>query len=171
MLATVAYIGSHCYEQVLSTVGDSAASIWNSKCFFDRAEEHFYEAFKAYGSLCCFFCQRARSEYKTYSWQEIKPPNSLWDSRIKKAVDAQLTAKGWRSIKAGGNVAIVAPKVVRSTQLLLVHPAAHCDQQEPKRVQGFLHEKSNIITGSPGVSALSAIPCRSMQIDFPDATT
>jgi hypothetical protein len=23
------------------------------------------------------------SQYKTYSWQEIKPPNSLWDARIK----------------------------------------------------------------------------------------
>jgi hypothetical protein len=35
------------------------------------------------------------SQYKTYSWQEIKPPDSLWDSRIMKAVGAQLSAKGW----------------------------------------------------------------------------
>ena len=34
------------------------------------------------------------SQYKTYSWQEIKPANSLWDSRIKNAVDARLSAKG-----------------------------------------------------------------------------
>jgi hypothetical protein len=27
------------------------------------------------------------SQYKTYSWQEIKPANSLWDARIKNAVD------------------------------------------------------------------------------------
>jgi hypothetical protein len=32
------------------------------------------------------------SQYKTYSWQEIKPPNSLWDARIKNAVDSQLAA-------------------------------------------------------------------------------
>src|ERR1700724_2377862 len=32
------------------------------------------------------------TQYKTYSWQEIKPANSLWDARIKNAVDAQLAA-------------------------------------------------------------------------------
>jgi hypothetical protein len=40
------------------------------------------------------------SQYKTYSWQEIKPANSLWDARIKNAVDAQLTARAglrWRA--------------------------------------------------------------------------
>ena len=36
-------------------------------------------------------------------------------------------------------------------QLLLVHPAGHCDQQEPERVQGFRREEGNIITGSPAV--------------------
>src|SRR5206468_2021727 len=48
------------------------------------------------------------SQYKTYSWQEIKPANSLWDARIKNAVDAQLAAKGWTQVDNGGDVAIVA---------------------------------------------------------------
>ena len=48
------------------------------------------------------------SQYKTYSWQEIKPANSLWDARIKSAVDAQLAAKGWTQVENGGDVAIVA---------------------------------------------------------------
>src|SRR6201997_3519184 len=48
------------------------------------------------------------SQYKTYSWQEIKPANSLWDARIKSAVDAQLAAKGWTQVDSGGDVAIVA---------------------------------------------------------------
>src|ERR1700758_1823931 len=46
------------------------------------------------------------SQYKTYSWQEIKPANSLWDARIKNAVDAQLTAKGWAQVASGGGGAI-----------------------------------------------------------------
>jgi len=58
------------------------------------------------------------SKYKTYSWQDIKPPNSLWDSRIKNAVDAELSAKGWTSVKTGGDVAIVAIKMT-STQRTL----------------------------------------------------
>jgi Domain of unknown function (DUF4136) len=47
-------------------------------------------------------------QYKTYSWQEIKPANSLWDARIKNAVDAQLAAKGWTKVDIGGDVAVVA---------------------------------------------------------------
>ena len=43
------------------------------------------------------------SQYKTYSWQEIKPANSLWDARIKSAVDAQLAAKGWTQVESGGD--------------------------------------------------------------------
>ena len=48
------------------------------------------------------------SQYKTYSWQELKPVNSLWHARIKSAVDAQLAAKGWTQVDNGGDVAIVA---------------------------------------------------------------
>ena len=48
------------------------------------------------------------SQYKTYSWQAITPANSLWDARIKSAVDAQLAAKGWTQVDEGGDVAIVA---------------------------------------------------------------
>ena len=48
------------------------------------------------------------SQYKTYSWQEIKPANSLWDARIQRALDAQLAAKGWTKLESGGDVAVVA---------------------------------------------------------------
>jgi Domain of unknown function (DUF4136) len=58
------------------------------------------------------------SKYKTYSWQEIKPANSLWDARIKNAVDAQLTAKGWTQVDSGGDVAIVAIKTTKTERTL-----------------------------------------------------
>ena len=48
------------------------------------------------------------SQYKTYSWQEIKAADPLWNPRIKSAVDAQLAAKGWTQVDSGGDVAIVA---------------------------------------------------------------
>ncbi len=48
------------------------------------------------------------SQYKTYSWQEIEPVNSLWTARIKNAVDTELAAKGWTQVDSGGDVAIVA---------------------------------------------------------------
>jgi hypothetical protein len=58
------------------------------------------------------------SQYKTYSWQEIKPANSLWDSRIKNSVDAQLTAKGWAQVDSGGDVTIVAIKTSKNQRTL-----------------------------------------------------
>src|ERR1700733_6990231 len=58
------------------------------------------------------------SQYKTYSWEEIKPANSLCDARIKSAVDAQLTAKGWTHVAVGGDVAIVAVKMTNTQKRL-----------------------------------------------------
>jgi hypothetical protein len=58
------------------------------------------------------------SQYKTYSWQDIKPANSLWDARIKNAVDAQLAAKGWTQLDNGGDVAIVAIKTTQTQRTL-----------------------------------------------------
>ena len=58
------------------------------------------------------------SQYKTYSWQEISPANSLWDARIKNAVDTQLAAKGWTKVDSGGDVAIVAIKTTQTQRTL-----------------------------------------------------
>jgi hypothetical protein len=58
------------------------------------------------------------SQYKTYSWQEVKSENSLWDARIKNAVDAQLTAKGWTKVDSGGDVGIVAIKTTQTQRTL-----------------------------------------------------
>jgi Domain of unknown function (DUF4136) len=58
------------------------------------------------------------TQYKTYSWQEIKPANSLWDARIKNAVDAQLAAKGWTQVDSGGDVSVVAIKTTQTQRSL-----------------------------------------------------
>ncbi len=58
------------------------------------------------------------SQYKSYSWKEIKPANSLWDARIKDAVDTQLAAKGWTHLENGGDVSIVAIKTTQTQRTL-----------------------------------------------------
>lgn len=58
------------------------------------------------------------SQYKTYSWQQIKPANSLWDARIKRAVDAQLAAKGWTQVDNGADVAVLAIATTRTERTL-----------------------------------------------------
>jgi len=58
------------------------------------------------------------AQYKTYSWQEIKPGDSLWDSRIKNAVNAQLQAKGLAQVADGGDITIVAIKTSQTQRTL-----------------------------------------------------
>lgn len=58
------------------------------------------------------------AQYKTYSWQEIKPGDSLWDSRIKNAVNAQLEAKGLAQVADNGDIAIVAIKTSQTQKTL-----------------------------------------------------
>ena len=57
-------------------------------------------------------------QYKTYSWQEIKPGASLWDSRIKDAVNAQLETKGLAPVADGGDIAVVAVKTSQTQRTL-----------------------------------------------------
>lgn len=49
---------------------------------------------------------------RTYSWAEVHTTNSIWDARVKAAIDQQLAAKGWTQVPAGGDVAIVAVEKV-----------------------------------------------------------
>ena len=56
-------------------------------------------------------------------------------------------ATGWRTRTA----VTIRGSRVDQLQLLLAHPAGYGDQKKPERVQGFRHEESNIITGSPAV--------------------
>jgi hypothetical protein len=38
------------------------------------------------------------SQYKTFSWAAIRAADSLWNTRIKNAIDFQLVAKGWTQV-------------------------------------------------------------------------
>ena len=45
---------------------------------------------------------------KTYSWSKVQTANSIWDDRVKNAIDKELAAKGWTQVPSGGDVAVVA---------------------------------------------------------------
>ena len=47
-------------------------------------------------------------QLKTYSWASVHTANSIWDQRVKDAVDKQLAAKGWTQVPSGGAVSLVA---------------------------------------------------------------
>jgi len=48
------------------------------------------------------------NQIKTYSWSKIQTKDSIWDNRVKDAVDKELAAKGWTQVASGGDVALVA---------------------------------------------------------------
>ena len=48
------------------------------------------------------------SRYKTYSWAKVETPDSIWDERVKEAIDRTLAAKGWTQVPSGGSVPVVA---------------------------------------------------------------
>jgi uncharacterized protein DUF4136 len=58
------------------------------------------------------------SQYKTYSWEKVETQDQLWVNRIKDAVNAALTAKGWTQVESGGNVAIIAMETTQNRQTL-----------------------------------------------------
>ena len=48
------------------------------------------------------------NQVKTYSWAKIKTKNSIWNDRVKGAIDKELAAKGWTQVPSGGDVSLVA---------------------------------------------------------------
>ena len=58
------------------------------------------------------------AQYKTYSWEQVKTKDPLDVDRIKSAVNAALTAKGWTQVDSGGDVSIVAMEITRNQQTL-----------------------------------------------------
>jgi hypothetical protein len=58
------------------------------------------------------------SRYKTYSWVQVKTSNSLWDERVKSAVNSALAAKGLTEVASGGDIAVVASRTSKKQQTL-----------------------------------------------------
>lgn len=58
------------------------------------------------------------SQYKTYSWEAVNTRNQLDVDRIKNAVNADLTAKGWTQLPTGGSVRLMAIEATQNQQTL-----------------------------------------------------
>jgi hypothetical protein len=58
------------------------------------------------------------TQYKTYSWEQVKTKDALDAGRIKSAVNAALAAKGWTQVDSGGDVSIVAMEIAKNQQTL-----------------------------------------------------
>jgi hypothetical protein len=48
------------------------------------------------------------ANYKTYSWIGVKVGDPLWVEHVTRTIDAELVAKGWTRVDAGGDAGITA---------------------------------------------------------------
>jgi hypothetical protein len=58
------------------------------------------------------------SQFKTYTWLQVKTSNSLWDARLKSDVNSALAAKGLTEVPSGGDLAVVAIRTSQAEQTL-----------------------------------------------------
>src|ERR1700736_6391045 len=73
------------------------------------------------------FAQQVKTDYdhnanfgqsKTYSWEKVQTKDPLMVDRIKDAVNAALTAKGWTQVDSGGDVSVMAIEITQNQQAL-----------------------------------------------------
>ncbi len=57
-------------------------------------------------------------QFHTYSWLKVDAGNPLWVDRIKRDVNAELTAKGWMEVPSGGDAAVSAFGATHNQQSL-----------------------------------------------------
>ena len=48
------------------------------------------------------------ANYKTYSWIKVSVEDPLWEDRVTRSIDSQLTAKGWTKVDTGGDASVAA---------------------------------------------------------------
>jgi hypothetical protein len=58
------------------------------------------------------------AQYKTYSWEHVKTKDPLDVDRIKNAVNAALSAKGWTQVASGVDVSVLAIQMTEDQQTL-----------------------------------------------------
>lgn len=58
------------------------------------------------------------AQYKTYSREKVQTKDPLMVDRIKDAVNAALTARGWTQVDSGGDVSVVAMEITKNQQTL-----------------------------------------------------
>ena len=56
--------------------------------------------------------------YRTYSWIKVSVEDPLWEDRVTRAVDSQLSAKGWMKVPDGGDAAVAAYGSTRTQKTL-----------------------------------------------------
>jgi hypothetical protein len=58
------------------------------------------------------------SKYKTYSWLKVETPDSIWDGRVRDAINSELSKKGLSEVPSGGDIGVAAVATTREKPTL-----------------------------------------------------
>jgi hypothetical protein len=100
------------------------------------------------------------SKYHTYSWVGVNVEEPLWQDRVGKAIDSQLSAKGWSRVASGGDATILAVG------------SSHTERTMEYWYGGFggwYHR--GWWGGGPGMVAVDRTPIGTLHVDIFDGTT
>jgi hypothetical protein len=103
------------------------------------------------------------SKYHTYSWIAVTVQEPLWKDRVTKAVDDQLTAKGWRKVDSGGDASISAFGSTRTEQTF--------ETWYGGGFGGGWYHRGWWVGGGPGFVSVERTPVGTLHIDIFDSKT
>jgi hypothetical protein len=101
------------------------------------------------------------NQIKTYSWSKIKTANSIWDDRVKDAIDKQLAAKGWTQVPSGGDVSLVA---IEKTYVQQQYDTFYDDFGGFRRYGGFGESTTSVDNYKVGTLMVSMFDSNSKQL-------
>src|ERR1700745_2065489 len=101
------------------------------------------------------------SQVKTYSWAKVKTKNSIWDDRVKDAIDNQLAAKGWTQVPSGGDVSLVA---IEKTSVQTQYDPFYDDLGGFRRFGGFGESTTTVDNYRVGTLIVSMFHGNSKQL-------
>jgi Domain of unknown function (DUF4136) len=101
------------------------------------------------------------NQVKTYSWAKIKTANSIWDDRVKGAIDKELAAKGWTQVPSGGDVSLVA---IEKTSIQQQYDTFYDDFGGFRRFGGFGESTTSVDNYKVGTLMVSMFDGNSKQL-------
>jgi hypothetical protein len=101
------------------------------------------------------------ANYHTYSWIAVNVQEPLWQDRVRKAVDDQLTAKGWRNVPSGGDASVSAVGSTQTEQTL--------ETWYGGGFGGGWYHRGWWVGGGPEFAAVERTPVGTLHIDIFDS--
>lgn len=107
-------------------------------------------------------------QIKTYSWSKVHTANSIWDNRVKDAIDKELAAKRWTQVPSSGDVSLVA---IENTSVQQQYDTFYDDFGGYRRFGGFGESTTSGDNYTVGMLIVSMFDSNSKQLIWRGASS